>query len=67
MKKTDNPISRAIELAGGVASLAQKCHVTRAAVYQWKENGVSPERAVHIERVLGGAVSRRELCPNVFE
>lgn len=42
---------------------AEGCPTSQGLVWQW-ENGktrVTPERAVHIERVTGGAVSRDEL------
>lgn len=64
--RTNEAVKKAIDAAGSIAKLAEKCEVSRTAVYQWLEKGVSPERAVHIERVLHGAVSRREFCPDLF-
>lgn len=73
MKKSETlqmraALERAIEEAGGIASLAQLLPetVTRQAVYKWRNESVPPERAVQIERALKGAVRRHDLRPDLF-
>lgn len=47
---------------GGVAKLAEKIGVTRAAVYNWRR--VPAERVLEIERITG--VSRHVLRPDLY-
>lgn len=48
--------------------LANRCQVNRTRVTQWVKKGDIPaERAVQIERVTGGQVTRAELRPDLWE
>lgn len=52
----------------GQTTLANLLGVTQGAVWQWL-NGyqrITAERAIEIERVTQGAVSKHELRPDVF-
>ena len=49
---------------GATARIAEALGVTHAAVRQWKENGVPPERVLDVERITG--ISRHVLRPDVF-
>ena len=59
-------ILRAVKAADGVKNLAQACGVSVQAVYKWIENGVTAERAMQIEQVTGGVVTRHELRPDLY-
>ena len=47
--------------------LAEQIGVSRQAVEKWEQNGVPADRALDIERVVGGAVKRHELRPELYE
>lgn len=50
------------------SDLAERLGVTQGAVWQWV-NGktrITAERAIEIDLVTGGVVSRHELRPDVF-
>jgi DNA-binding transcriptional regulator YdaS (Cro superfamily) len=62
-----NPhVARAAALLGGMQKLADALGITRAAIYQWDAGEVPPKRALEIERVTGGEVTRHQLCPSIF-
>lgn len=64
-----NPaVARAAELMGSRAALARALNVTGQCVAYWCEGRrrLSAERAIEIERVLGGRVCRHELRPELF-
>lgn len=60
-------IFRAVESLGSVSALARALRITRAAIYQWDEGEVPPKRALEIERVTRGAVTKQQLCPSIFK
>ena len=59
-------VIRAAEIVGSQRSLAEHIGVTPGAVSQWALGlyVVPVERAVQIERVTDGAVTRRDLRPD---
>lgn len=60
-------ITKAIEIAGGQASLARKCRVSQTAAWKWaKGKGISAESALLIEAATEGAVSKHDLRPDIF-
>lgn len=61
-----HPIEKAAEIAGSEKALAEWLGVTKAAVWQWKQEGRQPpiEHCPVIEKKTGGVVSRQELRPN---
>lgn len=61
-----HPIERAAEIAGSEKALAEWLGVTKAAVWQWKQDGRQTpiEHCPVIEQRTEGAVTRRELRPN---
>ncbi|MEQ6473995.1 Cro/CI family transcriptional regulator [Comamonas sp. wu1-DMT] len=61
-----HPIEKAAEIAGSEKALADWIGVTKAAVWQWKQEGRQTpiKHCPEIERRTDGAVTRRELRPN---
>lgn len=60
-----HPIEKAAEIAGSEKALADLLGVTKAAVWQWKQEGRSTP-AVHCRRIedfTNGAVTRQQLRP----
>jgi DNA-binding transcriptional regulator YdaS (Cro superfamily) len=65
--QTQTALQRAVDLSGGVASLAKACDVSLQAVYKWLHKGYPPlERCEAIERAVGGKVTRFDLLPPTF-
>lgn len=64
-----HPIEIAAEVAGSEKALADRLGVTKAAVWQWKQEGRKTpiEHCAAIERISGGAVTRRELRPDDWD
>ena len=64
-----NALDRAIEVMGGVVRLAAAIGVGQSVISNWRSRGTVID-AVHcaaIERVTGGAVTRRDLRPADWE
>lgn len=63
----EHVIDRAAASLGSQKALADALGVTRAAVWQWKEEGrqVPAEHCIAIEKATGGAVKCEELRPDV--
>ena len=66
------PLVKAIQIAGGQTALAKKIGggIKQGHVWWWlnrSKSGVPPEYAAAIEKATGGAVTRQDLCPNVFK
>lgn len=59
---SENPLERAITLAGGLTKLAASLHITKQAIAQWDE--VPPLRVLEVERASG--VSRHDLRPDLY-
>lgn len=60
-------LHRAIELCGSQQALAKQIGLSQQGVsYLLKARTVSAETAVAIERATNGAVSRRDLRPDLF-
>lgn len=60
-----DPISRAIDGAGGLKSVAGKLGVRYQAVQKWRRSGRVPaERVLALEAVSG--VSRSEIRPDLY-
>ena len=59
-------IDKAIQHYGSQAALARACDVSQMAVSKWTRNGVPPERALQIEKLTDGAVTRQDLRPDLF-
>ena len=64
-------LKRATTSAGGWTALARVLshdgpRITKQGVWSWQTRGIPAERAVQIERVLKGAVTRDELRPDIF-
>lgn len=61
------PLQTAIDHFGSKAALARALGVEPMTVRQWQvRNRVPIERAIEIERVTQGAVTREDLRPDVF-
>lgn len=62
-----NPVRRAADIAGGVSRLARSMNIARTSVYEWIAKGRVPaERAIPVERLTDGKVTRSELCPDIY-
>lgn len=61
-------LEKAIGLAGTQDALAKLLgpKVKQGHVSYWLKNGVPANRAIEIEAALEGAVTREELCPEIF-
>lgn len=58
----------AIKLAGSEAKLGKLSHYSQHAIWRAKKNGrVSPVMALRIEAALNGAISAKQLCPEIQE
>jgi DNA-binding transcriptional regulator YdaS (Cro superfamily) len=65
-------LKRAAELAGGWTALAHQLsqegpRVSKQGVHVWLQRGVPVERAMQIEQVLGGVITRDELRPDLYQ
>ena len=61
-----DPLSKAIEAAGGQAALARTLGITYQAIDSWKKRGTPGPRVLEVEAATGGKVSRHELRPDIF-
>ncbi|TXH46542.1 MAG: hypothetical protein E6Q97_29180 [Desulfurellales bacterium] len=62
-----NPVRRAVNYVGGVSKMARALNIQRASVYKWIDNGYVPaDRAIPVERLVDGKVTRHELCPSIY-
>lgn len=59
-------LERAIEHFETQAKLAHALGVEPMTVSHWKTRGVPPKRAIQIEEVTGGEVTREQLLPELF-
>jgi len=58
-------IQKAANIAGGTEALARRLSCSRQAISQW--HGKVPRgRALEIELITGGAVTRHQLRPDLF-
>lgn len=48
------------------ADIARHFKITESAVSQWKINGIPPRRAIDLEKLLAGQITRHELCPELY-
>lgn len=62
-------LERAIEVAGGQTALAGKIGLKQGHVWAWLRRGkrVPAEHCAAIERATGGAVTRHDLRPDIFD
>lgn len=65
----ETPLEKAIRICGGQSALADKIGKTQQHVSYWRtaKNGVPPEHARAIEIATGGAVTRHDLRPDIFD
>jgi DNA-binding transcriptional regulator YdaS (Cro superfamily) len=61
----ENPISRAIQIAGGVTKLARALGVSYQAVRKWEKHQPPATRCVAIEAATDRQVTRYELRPDL--
>ena len=61
-----NAFERAVDHFGSQAKLAEALNVEPMAVTHWKRRGLPPQRAVEIENVTDGTVTRYDLLPELF-
>lgn len=61
-----NAIRRAIDLAGGVPSVAAACRLSKQAIYKWVTDGLPANRVLFLEQATGGQVTRHELRPDLY-
>ena len=62
-----NPIlDQAQAMYGTQRAFADALEVDPMAVYRWHMKGVPPERALQIEILTNGAITRQDLRPDLF-
>jgi DNA-binding transcriptional regulator YdaS (Cro superfamily) len=62
----NEPLERAIELAGGITKMAAALGLnSHSVVHQWRLNRVPAEQCPEIEKLTEGAVRCEELRPDV--
>jgi DNA-binding transcriptional regulator YdaS (Cro superfamily) len=69
MTKKEHPgIKRAIEIFGSQTALANRIGVGQNVISYWlrEAKNVPPKRAVQLEAVTNGAVTRKELRPDLW-
>lgn len=59
-EKTFNRLLRLIP----VADIAAEFNISQPAVFQWRNNGIPSARAIRIEKMTNGMLTREELCPD---
>lgn len=57
-------LQQAIQHSGGHAAVAKAMRLSRQAVYKWAKCPAT--RAIKLETMCGGVVSRHDLRPDVF-
>jgi DNA-binding transcriptional regulator YdaS (Cro superfamily) len=62
--KADHGLEAAVAAAGGVGALAKVLGIASPSLSGWKR--VPAERVIQIERLLGGAVSRHTMRPDLY-
>ena len=61
-------LQRVFEAAGSQAELARRLRISQQSVNRWARKGRVPlDRLPQIERAVGGAVTRVDLAPDLFE
>lgn len=61
-------LRRAIAISGSQTALAKAAGVSQNAIWRALQRGrITPELAKKIEEATDGAVSRVDLCPDIFE
>lgn len=62
-----NALQQAVDRAGSQSALARLLNVKPQAVQQWVANGEPPvKRAIQIEEVVDGEITRHDLRPDIF-
>lgn len=69
MNRSFPALKRAITIAGSQSALGRKLGRSQALVYKWlnSANPLGPAHCSAIERVTGGAVTRRDLRPDDWQ
>ena len=63
---TNPALTRVIAMYGSQAKLARQLGVSTMTVSKWTRDGVPPHRALEIEKLTDGAVTRQDLRPDLF-
>ena len=58
--------TKALAMIGGVKALAQKLGISEQAVHKWDEDKVPVTRAIAIEGLTQGQVTREDLRPDLY-
>ena len=60
-------LDQVIECLGSQTALARKLNLQQPSINSWKLRGmIPPGRCREIEKIVGGAVTRYEMRPDVF-
>ncbi len=63
----EEAIKRAVEIAGGAASLARKLGISRVSVHEWVKRGRIPAtRVIAVETAVNAEVTRHDLRPDLY-
>lgn len=52
---------------GSYAEAARRLGVEPMTVSQWAKRGIPLKRAIQIEKITGGAITKEQLCPDDFD
>lgn len=68
MEEIEQPLERAVRLAGGQRALARLCQTSQTRINQClhRNKKLPAELVLPIERAVGGAVTRHELRPDLY-
>jgi|APSaa5957512576_1039674.scaffolds.fasta_scaffold201868_2 DNA-binding transcriptional regulator YdaS (Cro superfamily) len=59
-------MKKAIQYFGTQGELAKQIGISQVAVSKWMKNGIPPNRAIQIEQLTNGEITRQELRPDFF-
>jgi DNA-binding transcriptional regulator YdaS (Cro superfamily) len=62
-----NSLDKAINLCGGLSSLAEEIGISSARLGNWRARGVPVEHCLAIERATKSQVTRKDLRPDDWE
>ncbi|QDP52915.1 MAG: putative DNA-binding transcriptional regulator [Prokaryotic dsDNA virus sp.] len=70
VKQIEETLNKAVNLTGvsSANALARRLDVSKQALSKWKKTGIVPaHRACQIELLTGGAISWKDLCPDIVD
>jgi DNA-binding transcriptional regulator YdaS (Cro superfamily) len=59
-------MKKILKYFGTQCNLSKAIGVSQVAVSKWAKNGIPPNRAIQIEQLTKGEITRQELRPDFF-